>query len=162
MNGEYDKAKKIYEEVDLLCWKSKNLYNSGLYEIRQHFFNTGKYLNYYELDKLFKNNNQKDYRNLPTKSSQQTLKLLDKNFISFFNAYKDYKVNPHKYLGKPSLPKYKDKGKGRYIVKFDYQVISKKELKRGYIKPLKTNLLININFNKNIIPCACRNVNNFI
>ena len=36
------KNKKIYEEVDLLCWKSKNLYNSGLYEIRQHFFNTGK------------------------------------------------------------------------------------------------------------------------
>ena len=144
------KNKKIYEEIDLLCWKSKNLYNSGLYEIRQHFFNTGKYLNYYELDKLFKNNDQKDYRNLPTKSSQQTLKLLDKNFISFFNAYKDYKVNPNKYLGKPSLPKYKDKRKGRYIVKFDYQVISKKELKRGYIKPLKTNLLININFNKNI------------
>ena len=24
------KNKKIYEEIDLLCWKSKNLYKSGL------------------------------------------------------------------------------------------------------------------------------------
>ena len=144
------KNKKIYEEVDLLCWKSKNLYNSGLYEIRQYFFNTGKYLNYYELDKLFNSNNQKDYKNLPSKVSQSILRKLDKNFISFFNAYKDYKVNPHKYLGKPKLPKYKDKGKGRNIVIYNNQAISKKELKRGYIKPSQTNLLININFNKNI------------
>ena len=88
------KNKKIYEEVDLLCWKSKNLYNSGLYEIRQYFFNIGKYLNYYELDKLFNSNNQKDYKNLPSKVSQSILRKLDKNFTSFFNAYKDYKVNP--------------------------------------------------------------------
>ena len=144
------KNKKIYEEVDLLCWKSKNLYNSGLYEIRQYFFNTGKYLNYYELDKLFNSNNQKDYKNLPSKVSQSILRKLDKNFISFFNANKDYKVNHHKYLEKPKLPKYKETWKGRNIVIYNNQAISKKELKRGYIKPLKTNLLININFNKNI------------
>ena len=144
------KNRKIYEEIDLLCWKSKNLYNSGLYEIRQHFFNTGKYLNYYELDKLFNSNNQKDYKNLPSKVSQSILRKLDKNFISFFNAYKDYKVNPHKYLGKPKLPKYKETGKGRNIVIYNNQAISKKELRKGYIKPSQTNLLININFNKNI------------
>ena len=46
-----------------------------------------------------KDNNDTEYRNLPIKSSQQTLKLLDQNFKSFFNANKDYKVNPNKYLG---------------------------------------------------------------
>ena len=59
------KNEKIWKEIDDLCWKSKNLYNAGLYEIRQYFFNTGKYLNYYGLDKLFNSSCQKDYKNLP-------------------------------------------------------------------------------------------------
>ena len=145
------KNEKIWKEIDDLCFKSKNLYNAGLYEIRQYFFNTGKYLNYYRLDKLFNSSCQKDYKNLPAKVSQSILRKLDKNFISFFKALQDYKVNPNKYLGKPSLPKYKETGKGRNIVIYNKQAISKKELKdKGIIKPSMTNIFININFNKNI------------
>ena len=144
------KNDKIWKEIDNLCFKSKNLYNKGLYEVRQYFFNNNKYLNYFSLEKLMKDNNDTDYRNLPIKSSQQTLKLLDQNFKSFFNAYKDYKVNPHKYLGKPKLPKYLDKD-GRYVVKYTYQGISKIGLRNGYIKPEKSNLYFNISKFKNII-----------
>ena len=48
-------------------------------------------------------------------SSQQCLKLLDKNWKSFFKAIKDYNKNPSKYLGRPKLPKYKSKN-GRNIL----------------------------------------------
>ena len=144
------KNDKIWKEIDNLCFKSKNLYNKGLYEVRQYFFNNNKYLNYFSLEKLMKDNNDTDYRNLPIKSSQQTLKLLDQNFKSFFNANKDYKVNPNKYLGKPKLPKYLNKD-GRYVVKYTYQGISKVGLRNGYINPSKTNLYFNISKFKNII-----------
>ena len=42
-----------------------------------------------------------------------TLRLLDKNWKSFFKAIKDWKVHPEKYLGMPKLPKYLKKD-GRF------------------------------------------------
>lgn len=42
-----------------------------------------------------------------------TLRLLDKNWKSYFVAIKDWKKNPVKYLGMPKLPKYLDKD-GRF------------------------------------------------
>ncbi len=43
-----------------------------------------------------------------------TLRLLDKNWKSYFAAIKDWKKSPQKYLGMPKLPKYLKKD-GRYI-----------------------------------------------
>ena len=80
-----------FDEIDELCFKSKNLFNSALYTVRQHFFETGKYLNYYSVDKIFKETNQPDYRALPIKVSQQTLKGLDMAFVSFFKLHKKFK-----------------------------------------------------------------------
>lgn len=42
-----------------------------------------------------------------------TLRLLDKNWKSFFRAIKDWKSHPEKYLGMPKLPKYLKKD-GRF------------------------------------------------
>ena len=42
-----------------------------------------------------------------------TLRLLDKNWKSFFKAIKDWKLHPEKYLGMPRLPKYLKKD-GRF------------------------------------------------
>jgi putative transposase len=39
--------------------------------------------------------------------------VLDKNWKSFYESIKDWSKNPDKYLGRPKLPKYKDKEKGR-------------------------------------------------
>ena len=47
---------------------------------------------------------------MPTaQTAQQTLRLLDKNWTSFFAAIKDWKAHPEKYKGRPKLPKYKPK-----------------------------------------------------
>jgi len=40
--------------------------------------------------------------------------VLDKNWKSFFASIKDWKIHPEKYLGRPKLPKYKDKENGRF------------------------------------------------
>ena len=79
---------KEHKECDKLCFLSKNLYNSTLYAIRQHYFNTKKYLNHWEVNKQFAFNNQPDYRSLPAKVAQWTQKLVDQNFKSFFALLK--------------------------------------------------------------------------
>ena len=54
-----------YSMLDELCFKSKNLYNYALYQIRQYYKNTNKYLSYNELNTLLSKENQIDYRSLP-------------------------------------------------------------------------------------------------
>ena len=42
------------------------------------------YVNYYDLNRILKQTNNNDYKALPANVSQETLKLVDKNFKSFF------------------------------------------------------------------------------
>lgn len=112
------KGTEEYKELDNFCFLSKNLYNSTLYEIRQYFFNTKKYKNYNSLNKDFIKKHQIDYYSLPTKVSQQTMKLVDQNFKSFFSLIKSKK-------GKVKIPHYLNKN-GRYEVIFTNQAISSK------------------------------------
>lgn len=123
---------KYYNLLDEFCFKSKNLYNYANYIIRQEFINNGKWIRYNELDKMLKEKeNDFDYRNMPLSSSaQQCLKLLDKNWKSFFVSIKDYNNNPSKYLGRPKLPKYKPKN-GRNVLILTNQSC---KIKNGYIK----------------------------
>lgn len=104
-----------YKLLDEYCFKSKNLYNFVNYQIRQKFCKEGQYLSYNEMDKLLKQKGMDfDYRNMPTaQSSQQILRLLDKNWKSFFKAIKDWSKHKDKYTGKPKIPKYLPKN-GRY------------------------------------------------
>ena len=134
------RGERHFDEIDDLCFKSKNLFNSALYTVRQHFFETGKYLNYYSVDKNFKETNQPDYRALPIQVSQQTLKGLDKAFASFFMLHKKFKEG--KYPNKPNIPHYKDKIDGRYAVTYTNQCFSKPMLRKGIIQPYGTNLQI--------------------
>lgn len=130
----------FWEECDKLCFLSKNLYNQALYRIRQYFFKTGKYLNYYELQQELQNEKQIDYTALPAKVSQWILKLLDKNFKSFFKSLKAYKQTPSKFLGRPKLPSYKDKIEGRNLLTYTIQAISKPFLRNEIIKLSKTTI----------------------
>lgn len=93
------------------CKLSKNLYNHANYIIRQEFINNKNWIRYNDLDNLLKNDSEfPDYYNMPTvQSAQQTLRLLDKNWKSFFRSIKDWKKNQNKYLGMPKPPKYKNK-----------------------------------------------------
>ena len=131
------------EILEDLTHKSKNLYNYANYLIRQYFFETGKLLKEFELTTQLAKDNQLDYRDMPSaQSAQQTIKLLFKNWKSFFKAIRDYKKNPSKYKGRPKLPKYKDK-KGHNIVVFTNQNCKIKTDEKGenYVYfPKKTGL----------------------
>lgn len=86
---------------------SKNLYNVTLYSIRQYYFQEQKFLRYESNYYYVKEND--NYKLLGTDVAQQIMRVVDRNFRSFFNAKKEYSKTPSKFTGKPSLPKYLDK-----------------------------------------------------
>jgi len=122
-----------YDAIDQAAFASKNLYNAANYEIRQAFIKEGVYLNYNQMHQLMKAHPA--YQALPRKVSQQVLRTLDKNWQSFFRAMAQWREHPEKFLGRPSLPKYKDKQKGRNLLIYTVQAISKPVLRQGFIEP---------------------------
>src|SRR6266436_236816 len=130
-----DRKDPRYSVIDEAAFKSKNLYNAALYEVRQAFIHESKYLNYSEMDKRMQSHEA--YKALPAKVSQQILMVLDRNWKSFFEALEAYQEDPSKFLGRPKLPKYKHKTDGRNILVYTIQAISrgKNGLKGGLITP---------------------------
>ena len=129
INNNHD----FYGECDELSFLSKNLYNLGLYTIRQHFFETKEYLTY--VSNFHKLKKSEDYKKLPAKVSNQTLKMVDKNFKSFFSLLR--KKLPSR------IPKYLDSRNGRFIVIYEKQSLSLRSFKKtGEIKLSKTNIII--------------------
>ncbi|MEG3966637.1 transposase [Microcoleus sp. T2B6] len=131
--------------IDELAFKSKNLYNAANYVIRQSFIYGWGYINYNEMNRLMKHHQA--YKALPESVSQQILMILDKNWKSFFEAVKAYKADSSKFTGRPKLPKYKDKAKGRNILVYTIQAISTTQLRKGIIKLSGTKLLIKTQVN---------------
>ena len=131
-----------YKAIDDICFRSKNLYNYANYALRQSFIHTGKLPNEFDLVKKFRERENEVYYKLFGNVNQQCIRLLYKNWKSFFRAIKDWSKNKAKYLGKPKLPKYKDKN-GRNIAIF---TIVDCRIKNGFIhfnskaslKPIRT------------------------
>jgi putative transposase len=109
------KHNENYKIVDNLCFKSKNLYNSALYVVKQEYLKSGRLLRYSDLEKYFRENNSIDYFAISTSVSQQILRLFDKNIKSYFSLLKMWKKSKTSLNGCPKFPKYKDKVKGRNI-----------------------------------------------
>ena len=106
------KSHPLWKVIDEMCFHSKNLYNESNYIIRQEFIKNGKYISYYDMNKEFKTH--ENYKLAMSQPANCTLRLLDKNWKSYFVAIKDWKIHPEKYLGMPRLPNYLKKD-GRYI-----------------------------------------------
>ena len=130
----------LWKQIDNLCFLSKNLYNYANYLIRQSFIFDQVYLGFNQV--YHKVKEQPDYQALPRKVSQQVLRVLDKNWQSFFEANKAYQETPDKFTGKPKLPKYKHKTKGRNLLIYTIQAISKPGLKKGIVKLSGTDITV--------------------
>ena len=139
------KTNPLYDDIDRLCFLSKNVFNSTLYVIKQAFINKEQILKYVELDRLWRKDNA-DYKALPyTQCSQQTMRCVYSLLKSFYGQIKSNKVSHH-----VSFPRYKDSIKGRYACIFTNQCITvkdgkirikiDKEGKYLYIKTDKTNI----------------------
>ncbi len=105
-------------ELSTLCHLSKNLFNQANYVVKQEFITNGKWIKGFDLIGLMKSS--ENYKLLPAQSAQQTIRLVDKNWVSFFASIKEYKINPSKFLGKPKMPDYKNKD-GEAILIFTNQ-----------------------------------------
>jgi len=129
-------------ELSKLCHLAKNLYNLANWYVRQDFFNLNNLLNYYDLDFILKNNQA--YQSLPSQTSQQTLRYVNRNWKSYFNSLMEYKFNFRKFKKRPKIPRYKKKN-GESVVIFTNQQC---KIKHGYlhfpkrvnIKPIKTSI----------------------
>ena len=123
----------LYKDLNNLCFLSKNLYNQALYRIRQQFFNDKTFKNYNEVNKELHDENQVDYRALPANTSQETLKLVNQNYSSFFKSLQ-------KGIKSARIPGYLDKTKGRQIVVYNHMTLPSGLLEKGIIKLPKTNI----------------------
>jgi len=88
-----------------LCRLSKNLYNVGLYTLRQYFFTERKHLRYEAAYHHCKTN--ENYKLLATDIGQQTLKVVDRAFQSFFGLLEAKRIGT--FSAKVSIPRYLDK-----------------------------------------------------
>ncbi|MFX1377010.1 MAG: RNA-guided endonuclease InsQ/TnpB family protein [Promethearchaeota archaeon] len=129
-------------ELSKLCHLAKNLYNLANWYVRQDFFNLNNLLSYYDLDFILKN--KKAYQNLPSQTSQQILKYVNRNWKSYFRGLKEYKNNFKKFKNRPKLPQYKKKN-GESVAIFTNQQCKIKQRylnfpKNVNIKPIKTRI----------------------
>jgi putative transposase len=85
-----------------LCRLSKNLYNVGLYTVRQYYFQEHKHLRYESAYHLCKGN--ENYQLLNTDIAQQTLKVVNRTFHSFYGLL--HALKSGSYTQKVKLPHY--------------------------------------------------------
>lgn len=143
-------SKNEFQALKVLTHVSKNLYNVTLYSIRQYYFQEQKFLRYESNYHYCKEN--ENYKLLGTDISQQIMRVVDRNFRSFFNASKEYSKAPTKFTGKPKLPKYLDKEShfaliipSRNFSKESFNIPTSRGFKKQYGE-------INIKFPSNIKP----------
>jgi putative transposase len=129
---------RFWAEVDHLSWQSKNLYNLANYIIRQNWLYGHGYLSYNQMASVMKQTEA--YLAMPAKVSQQVLRGLDRNWKSFFQASSEFKSHPEKFLGRPKIPKYKDTKKGRNLLVYTIQAISKVARRKGLIQLSRTTI----------------------
>ena len=122
-----------FAPIDAAAFKAKNLYNAALYLVRQSFIFEHRYLGYEAVYHQMKRHEA--YRALPTKVAQQVLRLLDKNWQSYFAACEAYREAPSQFRQHPKMPHYKHKTDGRSALVYTMQALSRPGLKRGLIQP---------------------------
>ena len=96
-------SSKKLEVVKQLSYYSARLYNVGLYSVRQYYFNNNAYLPYAKNYHECKTN--ENYKLLLSDTSQQILRIVDRNFKSFFGLLK--LKSQGKYTEKVRMPRYK-------------------------------------------------------
>ncbi|UCG04710.1 MAG: transposase [Candidatus Heimdallarchaeota archaeon] len=136
--------KKSRKTLSWLCHLSKNLYNEANYMIRQDFFNNGHWLRYNSLYHNIKTSD--NYQQLPAQTGQQILRMLDRNWKSFFRTIKEWKNDKSKFKTKPKPPRYKSKN-GEFILYFTNQQV---RLNDGILRfPNKVGLELRTRLPKN-------------
>ena len=94
------------------------------------YLGDSKWLSYNALDHLLKVTRDKAYYALPSQANQQILKLLLRDYKSFFEAVKVYGRNPGAFTGRSKMPGYMSQGSFKTAV-LTNQIC---RIKDGYLK----------------------------
>ncbi|MDD3172831.1 MAG: hypothetical protein PHF63_04095 [Herbinix sp.] len=84
-----------------LSFHTTKLYNAANYDLTENGFKS-----YVDMNTHHAGNWHKEY--LHSHNYQQCLKVLEKNWKSYFRSLDDFKAHPTKYKGMPKPPKYKN------------------------------------------------------
>ena len=120
-------SKDEYIMLAEMCRYSNNLYNVALYNIRQYYFSEKKFLTYesnYHECKVNEN-----YGLLQAGVAQQTLKVADRSFKSFFNLIKKAKSGEYRFQD-IKIPHYREKG-GMFVLVLSTNAIN---IKDGFLQ----------------------------
>lgn len=120
-------SKEAYEAIAEMCRYANNLYNVGLYNIRQYYFQEKQFLTYESNYHACKEN--ENYALLQAGIAQQILRVVDRSFKSFFNLVK--KANNGEYRFQDiKIPHYRKKG-GMFVLVLQKNAIS---IRNGNLK----------------------------
>ncbi|WP_431732634.1 RNA-guided endonuclease TnpB family protein [Clostridium botulinum] len=121
INAKVDKFNELrkanFEKARVKTLKDNKEFKKKLKTIK-YFDKDNKYPCYDFIEFLVKDDI--DYKSLMAQVSQQILKLLDKNWLSFFEGVKKWSKDKTGFSGRPKLPKYLNKN-GKNIVIFTNQ-----------------------------------------
>lgn len=146
-------SSNLYSICDDLTFKSKNLYNAGLYQIRQSIFERNKsdkenkkpVLSWAQLVSEFRRQDQGDMKALPSKVSTNIIKMLGDNISSYYQLLKGYNDKSNKKItSEPKIPGYLHKTDGRYVVEFTNQTFAKKRGENNELILCPRDLMISI------------------
>lgn len=136
---QFNRNHAYYEELDYLCFLSKNIYNATLYEIRQTYFKTKSFPTWIDVCRKFVNTKNGDYYALNTKVSKGTMRMVQAAMNSFFTLLK--KKREGSYTKRVCIPKYLGSKDGRQVVHFEKDALSFAK-KPGTIHLSKTNIYV--------------------
>ena len=132
-------------ECDQLCSNSNTIRNQALYIQRQSWtyghgvIRFGKTELHQNIDALMKS--YPCYQSLPAFLSQQVMKSLNAEWTGFFNALKEWNIEPTKFTGRPKPPNYKPRA-GRYKVEYPNTRAYKGAKKDGIIHLSSTSIQV--------------------
>jgi putative transposase len=131
-----------WSEIDHAAWLAKNLWNASNYILRQTFIFDHTFLAFKELYRQVRDVYPQDYDALPRKVSNQVLRQVYGAWQYWFKALKAYEKAPEHFTGRPKMPGYKHKEKGRNRLVYDIQAFSKKKLRDGIVAPSGLNATV--------------------
>ena len=171
-------TKEQFKQLSYMCYETNKLYNCALYVCDKFFEETNKYIGYNQLYHEIKTNIH--YKNINnTAVAQQILRLVDKDFRSFFALLRRKLTG--KYSAPINTPKFKKKG-SQFIVVFPVDRIHIKDnflklsksikipfsyrldgtLRQVIIKPRLNYFIINIQYEENKKETPILNKNNIL
>lgn len=129
-----------FAAIDTVAFASKNLYNAANYLVRQSYIHEGVYLPSAKVFHRIKDHEA--YCALPRKVSNDVLRQLERDWRAFFAARATWQAAPSQFVGRPKLPRYKDKQTGRNLLIYDIQTLSAPGLRRGEVIPSQLGISV--------------------